>query len=178
MIYPQDFESRLGFERIRQMINDGCSTELAREIAAQCSFSTDLESVRRDLLRTSQMVECLTVHDDFPRGGYVDTNHFLKKIGVVGMYMDGVELLSLRRSLELLNELVQFFSEKDQFSELKKLIENIGSFTLETGAITAIIDDFAVVRDNASAELAQIRSDMVHKEREIGRKLQSILRAA
>ncbi|MEG1935233.1 MAG: endonuclease MutS2, partial [Rikenellaceae bacterium] len=168
----------LGFERIRQMINDGCSTELAREIAAQCSFSTDLESVRRDLLRTSQMVECLTVHDDFPRGGYVDTNHFLKKIGVVGMYMDGVELLSLRRSLELLNELVQFFSEKDQFSELKKLIENIGSFTLETGAITAIIDDFAVVRDNASAELAQIRSDMVHKEREIGRKLQSILRAA
>lgn len=178
LIYPQDFESRLGFERIRQMINDGCSTSLGREIAAECCFSIDYNIVRRDLLRTAQMVECLTVHDDFPSGGYVDTNHFLKKIGVVGMYMDAAELLSLRRALELLDELLLFFADNEQLTELRRLTENISSFSMEIRAITSIVDDFAVVRDSASAELSRLRSEMVHKEREIGRKLQSILRSA
>lgn len=178
LIYPKDFESRLGFERIRQMIEDGCSTSLAKEIAKECCFSVDYNIVKRDLLRVAQMVECLTIHDDFPSGGYVDTNHFLKKIGVVGMFMDGTELLSLRRALELLNELLAFFTENEQLTELVKLSENITPFTNEIKAITSIVDDFAVVRDSASAELARLRSEMVRKEREIGRKLQSILKTA
>lgn len=160
------------------MINDGCSTSLGREIAAECCFSIDYNIVRRDLLRTAQMVECLTVHDDFPSGGYVDTNHFLKKIGVVGMYMDAAELLSLRRALELLDELLLFFADNEQLTELSRLTDNISSFSMEIRAITSIVDDFAVVRDSASAELSRLRSEMVHKEREIGRKLQSILRSA
>ncbi|MFI3322639.1 MAG: Smr/MutS family protein [Rikenellaceae bacterium] len=178
MIFPNDFESRLGFERIRQMIHDNCSTELAKTIAKEQKFSTDFTRVQRSLLQTWQMVEALTKYEDFPASGYVDTNHFIRKIGIEGMFLEPTELLSLRRAMELSDELRRFFDDKEELDRLKVLGEKIGSFKLEMRTINQIIDEFAKVKDSASPELSRIRSEMVSKEREVGRKLQSILRLA
>ncbi|MFI3314240.1 MAG: Smr/MutS family protein [Rikenellaceae bacterium] len=178
MVYPLDFESRLGFERIRQMIHDNCSTTLAKKVALEQKFSTNFDYVNRLLLQNWQMVVSLTMYDDFPTAGYVDIDQFLHKIGIEGMFIEATELLSLRRAMELSQELTSFFADKEELEELKNLGSNIGSFALEIRAINSIIDEFAKVKDSASSNLATIRSEMTSKEREVGRKLQSILRAA
>ncbi len=178
MIYPTDFESRLGFTRIREMIIDRCETALAKEIAAVTTFATDYNKVKRNLLQTSQMVRCIDVYDDFPSLGYVDTMHFLKKIGIEGIYLDALELLQLRKSLLLSDSLVSFFAEKEELFELRALTESVETFKSEVRIIGTIIDDMGQVKDSASKELAEVRTLLSVKEREVGRRLQSILKAA
>ncbi len=178
MIYPTDFESRLGFTRIREMITERCETLLAREISAATTFATNYNKVKRNLLQTSQMVSCMDMNDDFPSVGYVDTMHFLKKIGVEGIYLGASELLELRKSLILSDSLVSFFTAKEELTELKALTENLEVFKNEIRIIGTLIDDMGEVKDSASKELAEVRMQLSVKEREVGRRLQSILKTA
>ena len=80
MIYPENFESKIGFDRIRNQIAVLCITDGAREKLSGLHFSTSREEIVRLLEETFEMRTILMLESDFPENNYVDTALSSKKL--------------------------------------------------------------------------------------------------
>ena len=77
MIYPENFESKIGFDRIRNQISALCISDGARAKLAELHFSTSREEIVRQLEEAFEMRTILMLETDFPENNYVDTAPFL-----------------------------------------------------------------------------------------------------
>ena len=104
MIYPENFESKIGFDRIRNQIAVLCITDGAREKLSGLHFSTSREEIVRLLEETFEMRTILMLESDFPENNYVDTALFLKKSKVSSLFRLFLSwvYVKIRKPLQLL----------------------------------------------------------------------------
>jgi DNA mismatch repair protein MutS2 len=183
MIYPENFEYKIGFDKIRQLLSDHCLFLPGKEKVEEMTFSTDYDWICKQLYLTHEFCRIVEEEDAFPSGPFFDIREALKKIRIEGTYLIEKELFDIRRSLEIINEIVRFFQLKkaedsDAYPYLQALVEDVSSFPDITRQIDSILDKFGQVKDNASPELSRIRSQLAQTVSGISRTLQSILRTA
>lgn len=179
MVYPLDFEIKVGFDRVRKLVEAYTLTNLAKEKLSGITFMSDARQVYTMLSQTSEMKSIQMLESTFPQDGFVDTTHFLRKVAIDGSYLLPEEVGALRQSLQGIGFIVVFFERNsDKYPFLSKATNKIQQFPQVISAINLIIDSRNEVRDNASPELARIRSEIYSKEREATKRLHSILRKA
>ena len=182
MIYPQNFEQKTGFDKVRRLISDKCLSPLGQERVAEMEFSADYTTVIERLEQTDEFVRILHGEVEFPASFFFDVRYSLKRIRPEGTWLDEKELFDLKRSLQTINDIVRFFrTEKDEeiaYPALTALAGDILVFPQLIGKIDSILDKFGKVKDNASPTLAQIRKEISSTMSGISRSLQSILRNA
>ncbi len=179
MIYPKDFEIKIGFNRIRSMVEAYAVTTLAKEKLSGIKFMTDIRQVRAMLRQTNEMKSIVMLENDFPNDGFVDTIHFIRKAAIDGAYLLPEELGALRNSLTAVGGIVRFFERNNtKYPTLSKATGKVNAFPLIVSGINRIIDSRNEVRDSASPELSRIRSEIIYSEREATKRLHSILRKA
>lgn len=179
MIYPNDFEQKVGFDRVRKFIESYLFTNLAKEKLAGITFMSDVRQVNAMLNQTNEMKSIRMLESSFPLEGYVDTSHFLRKVSIDGSFLLQEEIGALRTSLIGIGAIVHFFERNGaKYPFLAKATSKVEQYPQIIASINHIIDSHNEVRDNASPELARIRSDIFSKEREAGKRLHSILRKA
>ena len=69
-------EAKLGFDRIRSLIADRCSTDYASQRVALEQVVTDPSAIRRRLLLTDEMRLVMMFEENFPANGYIDCTHY------------------------------------------------------------------------------------------------------
>ena len=180
MTYPNNFENKTGFDKIRLLIKEECISPLGKEKVDEMSFSTDFEKVLNEVNQTAEFVRITQEEDEFPVNSYFDVRESLQKIRVEGTFLDERELFDLRRSLETIGLIVRFFQQKEeeQYFYLKQLAGDIFTFPDLIKQIDRILDKFGRIKDNASLELAEIRHAVTTTQSSISRNLQSIIRQA
>ena len=182
MIYPQNFEQKTGFDKVRRLISDKCLSPLGQERVAEMEFSADYTTVIERLEQTDEFVRILHGEVEFPASFFLDIRYSLKRIRPEGTWLDEKELFDLKRSLQTINDIVRFFrTEEDEeiaYPALTALAGDILVFPQLIGKIDSILDKFGKVKDNASPTLAQIRKEISSTMSGISRSLQSILRNA
>ena len=181
MIYPDNFEQKTGFDKIRQLIKEKCLSGLGREKVDLMRFSSEYDVITTELNQTEEFVRIIREEDTFPANYFFDCRAGLKKIRVEGTYLDETELFDLRRSLETIRDIVRFLRIDDEAPVYKALAELAGEVTVFPqllSKIDAILDKFGRIKDNASSELAHIRQNLTKTLNGISKSLNSILRAA
>jgi DNA mismatch repair protein MutS2 len=181
MIYPNNFEQKIAFDKIRFLLKEKCISILGEEKVDEMAFSADYETVCRSLAQTDEMRTLITDENtEFPLTTFFDLREGLSRIRVEGLYLDASELFDLRRSLEVINSVVRFISEKPEgeIPQLKLLTENIIVFPVIVAKINSIVDKFGKIKDNASSELGRIRKEIFTVQGGVSKTLQSILRQA
>jgi len=179
MIYPQNFEGKIGFDKIREMIISLCLSPLGEEKVGEMAFSSQYEFIRKELYQTHEFVRVIQEEDNFPSDHFFDVRNSLKKIRIEGTYLLEKELFDIRRSLETINAIVLFFRQGEKpYPHLKELTANIATFPQTTKQIDAILDKFGEIKDNASPELSAIRKQLSQTVNSISKSLNSILRKA
>ena len=182
MIYPQNFEQKTGFDKVRRLISDKCLSPLGQERVAEMEFSADYTTVIERLEQTDEFVRILHGEVEFPASFFFDVRYSLKRIRPEGTWLDEKELFDLKRSLQTINDIVRFFrTEEDEeiaYPALTALAGDILVFPQLIGKIDSNLDKFGKVKDNASPTLAQIRKEISSTMSGISRSLQSILRNA
>lgn len=182
MIYPQNFEQKTGFDKVRRLISDKCLSPLGQERVAEMEYSADYSTVIERLEQTDEFVRILHGEQEFPAAFFFDVRYSLKRIRPEGTWLDEKELFDLKRSLQTINDIVRFFrpteDEDIAYPALTALAGDILVFPQLIGKIDAILDKFGKVKDNASPTLAQIRKEITSTMSGISRSLQSILRNA
>ena len=84
MIYPANFEEKIGFDRIREQVTALCSTPSAKAKLAEEGFSTSADEIERRLSLMNEMRSLLMLERDFPDGDYPDPAPLVAKIRVEG----------------------------------------------------------------------------------------------
>lgn len=186
MIYPHNFEQKIGFDQIRQLLKGKCLSTLGEERVDEMTFSDNYDEINQRLEQVVEFVRITQEEEDFPAQYFFDVRPSLKRIRVEGMYMDEQELFDLRRSLETIRDIVRFLQQSDEEEEtenspypaLRELAGDILVFPQLIARIDSILDKFGKIKDNASAELLRIRRELSATTGSISRSLNSILRAA
>lgn len=185
MIYPQNFEQKIGFDQIRQLLKEKCLSTLGEERVTDMEFSDRFNEVKEKLDQVSEFVRILQEEDNFPAQYFFDVRPSLKRIRVEGMYLDEQELFDLRRSLETIRDIVRFLQVKNEDEEeaspypcLSRLAGDITVFPQLIAKINGILSPYGKIKDNASTELARIRRELASTMGSISRSLNSILRNA
>lgn len=183
MIYPNNFEQKIGFDQIRELLKDKCLSPLGKERVNQIAFSSNFQTVEELLNQVTEFVRIIQEEDGFPDQYFFDVRPALNRIRIEGMYLNEEELFDLRRSLETIQNIVKFLQrtdedEKSPYPNLKKLAGDISIFPNLIIKIDGIINAYGAIKDNASTELAHIRKDLAGTMNSISRTLNSILRNA
>lgn len=182
MIYPNNFEQKIGFDKIRSLISEKCLSSLGMEKTEEMSFSPDYNMVQNLLSQTEEFMRIIQEEDDFPVNHFFDIRQALKNIRVEGTWLDEGAVFDLRRSLQTIKDIVNFLRKEDEentpYPYLQQLAGDVLIFPQLLNKIDSILDKYGRIKDNASIELNRIRKEMSKVAGGISRTLNSILRAA
>lgn len=180
MIYPANFESRVGFDRIREQIVAACSMESARELIAAEGFSRSMREVEERLRLADEMRTILSMESTAEIGEQEDIRHIVEKIGVEGSYLLEGECVTLGRALRAVASIVGFVLSRKEgsYPSLRRLTQRVELFPALLAAIERVVDEHGEVRASASAELAQLRRAIREHEGQVAKRLQQVLQRA
>ena len=173
-------EQKIGFDRIRQIISDRCSTSYAVDKVYNENFSNRPGTIRSRLLLTDEMRLIMMFEDGFPSGGFIDCIDFLKPLESTSSAIDLVSLRKLRTMLDTLRKVTHFFEgvKDGVYPNLKRMSAHVMNFPDVQRRIDAIIDRYGEVKDTASDVLYEIRKSLREKEGAISRRMSAILKKA
>ena len=182
MIYPDNFEYKIEFYKIRQLLSATCLSTLGKEKVEEMQFSTSFDEIELQLNRTDEFVHILEDEDTFPSDHFYDVRPMLKRIRVIGTWIDIPVMFQLKRSLQTINSIVSFLRKEDEsdpvYPNLSSLTDNVVVYPEITKRIDSIIDANGDIKDNASSQLADIRRQLANAINSISKNLHTILRKA
>lgn len=167
LIYPDNFEKKIGFDAIRIRLKELCGSVLGRENVDAMAFGNDFEVISGSLRLTAEMLSIANGSDPLPLRNLHDVTGALKRCRVEGAAVGLDELLRIRQSLQTISDIYDYFNRGDSSEEkasacpeLCNLCSGLIVFPEITRQIDRVIDHLGNVRDNASAYLAEIRSEL------------------
>ncbi|GAB6121258.1 endonuclease MutS2 [Dysgonomonas termitidis] len=182
MIYPENFESKIGFDKIRQLLTARCLSPLGEEKVGNMAFSSGYTFITEGLSQTEEFIRITQEEDDFPTNYFLDVRPSLRNVKVEGTWIDENALFDLRRSLQTIRDIVSFLKKEDEentpYPYLHTLAGEVVVFPQLISKIDNILDKFGRIKDNASPELSRIRKDIAHISGGISKSLNAILRLA
>ena len=183
MIYPNNFEQKIGFDYIRHYLREHCLSQLGHDEVGNIGFSTDADTIRELLQQTKEMRQILDEADDFPLRYFFDMRDVLHRLRLEGTHADEGELHDMSRSLQTIVDIVAYLTRSEgddvaSYPALSRMAAGVSTFPAIVKGIERIIDKYGKMRDNASPELARIRSELAKTGNSISRTLYNILRAA
>ena len=188
MIYPNNFEQKIGFDEIRELLKARCLSTLGKEKVDEMTFSTDAAVVNEWLSQVREFRRLQEEKDDFPMQYFFDVRESIKRIRLENTHLEENEVWDLRRSLETIVNIVKFLERGAEesasgemtypYPALHRLTEGVTTFPAIVRRIDSILDKFGKIKDSASMTLAGIRNDLQKMEGSISRTLYTILHAA
>ena len=180
MIYPDNFETKIGFDRIRVMLSQRCLSPMGINLSESVTLLTNPDSVKTELEKTSEFQEILRFEEPFPSDNYFDVSGTLSKLRKEGTFPEVKEVFDLKRTLETIKAVINYLKDRkeDNFPILISLCKNIKFYPYVLDAIDRIIDRHGNIKDNASPGLRVIRSTLESLVATVSKKLNSILKQA
>ena len=174
MIYPQNFEGKIGFGDIRRLIKGNCLSTLGTEMVDNMAFSDDATTINEWMLQVKEFRRLQEEDDDFPLQYFFDVRIAVAKLRLENVHIEINDLFDLRRSLDTIHNIVKFLcrtengeaisdeNEKAKYPALQRLTEGVLTFPKIVQRIDQILDKFGKMRDDASPELSSIRRELSH----------------
>jgi DNA mismatch repair protein MutS2 len=179
MIYPDDFEYKLGFDQIRQKIKGHCLSHSGESWVDKMQFSQNVEFLRTLLKQNLEFRQILEKGENFPSRHFFDAHEWLTKISLPGNWLEAEEFLHLSYALHTISECKAFILKaKDIYPELFRLSDPINVADDLVRAVSRTIDDKSIVRDSASPELASIRKRLRDEQSSLRRMADQLFRHA
>lgn len=184
MIYPSNFEQKIEFDQIRQLLKNKCLSSLGEESVDNLTFSSDFETIFKQIQQTNEFVSILREESSFPDQYFYDIRPSLKRIRIEGLYLNEQELFDFCRSLQTIQDILSFFQKavneeaSPSYPFLMELTESVATFPQLIKAIHSILDKYGKIKDTASVELARIRRELANTTNSISHSLERILRSA
>ncbi len=176
MLYPQNLEQKLGFDKIRQLLHSFCESNLGAQFVEKIKFSTDKELIDRWLSQTDEFVKIIQGGELFPNTNYIDITPYFAKIRVQDAHLSEEEFFNVILSLKTLDKCLDFFREKrDEYSFLAELTHPVFFNQDILWSIDRIFDERGKLKDKASDRLYEIRKGIAAEKQRLRGALDRII---
>ncbi|MFM7485503.1 MAG: endonuclease MutS2, partial [Cytophagales bacterium] len=178
MIYPSSFETKIGFDQIREKLRQYCLSALGINEVEAMSFKTDYATIVRLLNQVDELVQLKAKGDTLPMRNWWDPADQLKALAVEGTYWEEEHFYHCRLALVTYFEAKNYLDKnKETYPSLHQLIDSIVLSKKVVEAIDARLDDTGKVKDNATPELQQIRKQLRAEEGKVRRLTEQLFRS-
>lgn len=182
MIYPGNFEAKIGFTTVRKEINSRCISTMGQYCCEQMHFTSRYDEVMLWLNQTNEFLSILQTKREFPLNYYFDMRSTLKAISVPGSHLSAESLFNLQRSLATVSEIGRFFERSDDgnaspYPNLARLAKTMQSFPEIVNEIGRILDKNGNIKDNASPLLQELRRAIASATASINGLLRKVINA-
>ena len=193
MIYPKNFEAKIGFDEIRTLLKSQCLSTLGKEKVDEIAFCTDADTVNEWMEQVREFRRLRQATEQPELNFFFDVRESISRIRLENTHLEEDELFDLRRSLETIANIVKFLNESEEiigdpiahmalneykYPALQRLAQDVTTFPAMIRRIDSILDKFGHIKDSASMVLAGIRHDMEQTAGSISRTLYTILHTA
>lgn len=162
MIYPSNFEDKIGFTEIRTLLRKKCTNEIGRSYVDDILFDTSLKNIEKLIGQVSEFMEILGLGKSFPSLEVPTIIDELLRIKLPGTFIDPEYLLDLKAALITYDEIRVFFKDPDH-TEFILLQEIFRTAEFDHGILKnleKIISDKGIIKDTASVQLNEIRKKL------------------
>lgn len=183
MIYPKDFESKIGFDSIRRDLTELCGSRLGKDCVAEMAFSNNYDLVRHELECVDQMMSVLRASVPYAVPSSHDVTPYLTEIRATGSFMSAERLCRLYQILVSFNEVRAFYCQNKKgeadgehmYPALAKELSEIRSFPALITTISDAVNKFGELKDTASPALYEIRQQIRRSAGSMQRLMRSVL---
>ena len=184
MIYPENFEHKIGFDEIRQWLRGHCLSSLGTDwVDNKLAFRSDHNAITSALARVEEWRKFDYLCGDGYEPDFYDLREALMRVRPERSHMDESNMLKLRRSLLTVASIVSLIRKPqadDVDTKLESLLEmsdGVADFKDLAAQIDKVLNEYGKVRDTASPALLQIRHNMETASRSIGTSLREIIKS-
>ena len=167
MIYPKDFENKIGFDSIRSALLNLCSGRLGKEEVENMKFTDSFDEISHRLKCVEEMIEINKSNQPFPTLIHHDVLSYLYKIKIQNSFISPERLYHLMQMFQTFEDLKTFFESQKKnddgivlFGELEKESSGLQIFSDLRKKIALTINKFGEVKDTASPALYDIRQQI------------------
>ncbi len=179
MQYPDNLESKINFDKIKEWIKEECTGTLGADFVQKISFSHDIRLLDKLLEQTEEFRQILLSGETFPSSNFLNIYPYLEKAKIEGTFLYEDDFHEIRLSLITLKGCVDFFNKYQE--EYPQLFQLLGLVTLDhtlLRAIERVLDDKGKIKNNATKELGLIRGQILYEETRLRKVLDRIFREA
>ena len=188
MIYPENFEKKIGFDEIRTWLKGHCISTLGTEwIDNRVSFMTNYDEVNTALCEATEASALLESHDELEMN-FFDVRQALMRVRPERTHMEELELFDLKRALTTVADVVDFLRRSDDdeagasdtaaYPALRRMTEGITTLRELVAEIDKTLNKYGRVKDTASTELLTIRHNQEQAVRSVSHTLRTIIAEA
>ena len=187
MIYPNNYEHKIGFDEIRLLLKGRCLSTLGKEKVDELAFTDDYGVIGEQLEQVREFRRLRQEADDFPMSFFFDVRSAVSRIRLENTHLEEEEVWDMRRSLETISNIVKYLRRgvtldddgaQPTYPALYRLTEGVVTFPAMIRRIDSILDKYGKIKDSASMTLASIRHELSKMEGNISRTLYTILHSA
>ncbi|QSE99093.1 endonuclease MutS2 [Fulvivirga lutea] len=177
MLYPHDIEQKLGFDKIRALISEKCTTDLGKSIVEKVKFSSNYDLINKLLAQTKEYQNILISSDSLSLFGFADIQEALEKSKTEGTFCSENEIFQIGKFLNSFEKAYDFFSNNsNNYPHLYDLCNTIEIDKSLLKQIEKCIDEEGNLKDDASPELQRIRGELRSKYSQVRKSLYSIFK--
>ena len=113
MIYPENFERKIGFNEIRTLLKGRCLSALGTEwVDKQLHFMTDAEKIQQALDEAREFKLFSEQTEEEVETEFFDVREPLLRIRPERTYLEELDLFNLKRSIKSVLSYAQFFTKR------------------------------------------------------------------
>ncbi len=168
--FPESASSQLEFDKIRSLLADHCQSEYAKYKAQHLRIHTRKEFIEPQLQQTNEYKILLQSNLSFPAADF-NLSKELKLLSIAGAVLKGDDFLQIKKLAENIKQIFRWFDNDRKFAypTLHTIINETYFEKIIIELIDEVLDESGNVKDNASEELANIRSSLYKKRSELRR---------
>ena len=176
-IYPDTAGVQLEFDKIKVLLKELCQTEFGKNKSDHLRVHTRKEFIDPELQQTNEFKYIIQNGQYFPNDYILNISKELKLLSIPGGMLTGEQFIQVRKLAESMERIFRWFDNERRiaYNALSKIIENTYYEKTIIELIDDVIDEYGVVKDNASPELGKIRLNLFKKRNELRRVFEKVI---
>ena len=176
-IYPQQAIATIEFDKIKSLLAAHCKTDAGKERVAAIQWQSQRSLIEKNLLQTLDYKHILSSGDSIPNDFTKNIKKELKLLGIPNAALSIEQLIAIWELTLCIRSILNWFEKnKGLFKNLAQLIEKI-NFEKEIPTILSeVIDLKGFIKDTASKELLQIRTQLAKHRNDLRKVFETIIR--
>jgi DNA mismatch repair protein MutS2 len=176
-LFPESAYIQLEFSKVKDLLANYCQTEHAHTKAQNLRIHTRKEFVETELKQSHEYRQLVVNCIYFPNDYILNLSKELKLLSIPGAVLNGEELQQFRKLSESIEKIFRWFDKerREAYEALAKVICNTYYEKVIAEMINDVLDDYGLVKNNASADLQHIRMSLYRKRNELRRLFDKIV---
>jgi DNA mismatch repair protein MutS2 len=176
-LYPESAAVQLEFDKVKALVAEFCRTEYAKAKAAELRIHTKKEFIDLELNQSHEFKLLLEQSVYFPSDFTQNISRDIKLLGIPGATLGGEQFLQIKKLAENIGSIFRWFDmdRRTAYPALAQVIAGTYYEKVIIEMIDDVLDEYGNVKDNASDDLERIRMSLFRKRNELRRMFEKVV---